>query len=167
MPTVVHTSSDVHYLPKPNTVEVTLSTELAPAHLTATAFLIPICDDGSILLAVNRRRGIETPGGHIDPGETAIQAAIREAHEEAGCRVTDVQPIGYLKMSSGGWVPDDWAYPHPIGYQQFFAGRVTAIEPYCDNDECSEPVIIPDLADPRITRESIRIFGKAALDVLA
>ncbi len=34
------------------------------------------------------------PGGKIDPGEDAVAAALREAHEELGIRASDVTVIG-------------------------------------------------------------------------
>lgn len=34
------------------------------------------------------------PGGKIDPGEDAVEAALREAHEELGIRTQDVTVIG-------------------------------------------------------------------------
>lgn len=36
------------------------------------------------------------PGGRIDPGETPVQAALREANEEIGLDPALVTPIGYL-----------------------------------------------------------------------
>lgn len=39
---------------------------------------------------------IAFPGGRLDDGETAVQAALREAQEETGLAPEFVQPLGYL-----------------------------------------------------------------------
>lgn len=44
----------------------------------------------------NHRGEISFPGGRLDPGETPVQAAMREAHEEVGLDPADVQVLGEL-----------------------------------------------------------------------
>jgi 8-oxo-dGTP pyrophosphatase MutT (NUDIX family) len=39
---------------------------------------------------------IAFPGGRIDPGETPLQAALRESEEETGLDRAFVEPLGYL-----------------------------------------------------------------------
>lgn len=158
-----HVRIDVGYLPLPNTVEVVFTDRLAPEGLTRTAFMIALHDDGSIQLAANKRRGSEVPGGHVEDGETLLEAALRETMEEIGCEVDDVVPIGYLRMTSMGDVPDDYDYPHPVGYQQFFAGRISKQHEYVPNDECDFPI---RQSAPHYRKQELNVFWMKARQIL-
>jgi 8-oxo-dGTP diphosphatase len=67
---------------------------------TEYANLCFVVRDGLILL-IHKKRGlgagkINGPGGRLELGETAIQAAIRETQEEIGVTPTGLQSIGEL-----------------------------------------------------------------------
>ena len=49
---------------------------------------------GDWLLTKHKERGLEFPGGKVEEGETAEQAAIREVHEETGGIVESIHYIG-------------------------------------------------------------------------
>jgi 8-oxo-dGTP pyrophosphatase MutT (NUDIX family) len=62
------------------------------------AVVVPIEDDGRIVLVRQFRyawnaTGWECPAGHLDPGETPEQAAVRELEEEAGRRASEVERL--------------------------------------------------------------------------
>ncbi|MBI4019347.1 MAG: NUDIX hydrolase [Candidatus Aenigmarchaeota archaeon] len=59
-----------------------------------------IIKDGKLLLLWKKKHShYELPGGKIEPGETAEQAAVREAKEEIGCTVQILQYGGYDDVS--------------------------------------------------------------------
>jgi 8-oxo-dGTP pyrophosphatase MutT (NUDIX family) len=51
-----------------------------------------------LLLIETRRSGRwQLPKGHLEPGETAQQAAVREVREETGAAVTVLEPVGRVE----------------------------------------------------------------------
>ena len=66
------------------------------------ATLVFVVNDGHVLL-IRKKRGlgagkINGPGGKIDPGETILQAAIRETQEEICITPTKIDKFGDLKF---------------------------------------------------------------------
>lgn len=69
---------------------------------TIRATLLFVFRDGQVLL-IRKKRGlgegkINGPGGKLDPGETPVQAAVREVHEEVGVTVLDPIDRGILRF---------------------------------------------------------------------
>jgi 8-oxo-dGTP pyrophosphatase MutT (NUDIX family) len=77
----------------------------------AAAVLAPIVahEGGFTMLLTERATGLRAhsgqiafPGGKIDPGETPLETALREAEEEIGLERGFVEPLGWLDAYSTG-----------------------------------------------------------------
>ena len=58
---------------------------------------------GEEVLLIRKKRGIGAgkingPGGHLEPGESALEAAVREVQEELGVTPFDLKPMGELSF---------------------------------------------------------------------
>jgi len=60
--------------------------QIAPKHV-----LVMVQFEGKWLCAINKKRGIEYPGGKLEPGETLEQAAVREVYEETSVHITELK----------------------------------------------------------------------------
>ena len=65
------------------------------------AVVVVLFSADKLVLVRDERRAWEFPGGHREGGESFRETAAREAHEEAGARITDVEYLGYYTTPAG------------------------------------------------------------------
>lgn len=70
---------------------------ITPTTRTCLCFILR----GEEVLLIRKKRGsgagkVNAPGGHLEPGESAHQAALREVQEEVGLLPCDVKEVGEL-----------------------------------------------------------------------
>lgn len=168
---------DVKYLPLPNRVLVVTGPEVAPEELTRCAFLMGFTEEGLLVMANNRRRGVEIPGGHremveTDEGmreETLEETARREGYEEARIVAEEIVPLGYEDLYSEGEAPAHGKYPFPQSYQQFYCGIVALAEDldeFVENDEVLRPVLLTEDQAEETLRPAQLAMYRAARSLL-
>jgi 8-oxo-dGTP pyrophosphatase MutT (NUDIX family) len=103
--------------------------------------------EGKVLLVDLTTRGLDIPGGRMEPGETSEECFRREAFEEGYIRGGACTPLGYLIVDNTG--NPNWRaggrYPQ-IGYQLFYHMPVTEVLPFEAQFESARRIFI-DAAD--------------------
>jgi 8-oxo-dGTP diphosphatase len=74
-------------------VALTFDPQEYQAHEARHVLIFPFWR-GKLLFTRHRERGIELPGGKVEPGESSLAAAVRETFEETGAILDGIQRIG-------------------------------------------------------------------------
>lgn len=125
-----------------------------------------VVHEGRLLVIVPRRRAADgsrvlgLPKGHIDPGETALEAALREVREETGVEAELVRELGdvrYWYRRDGRSVPKSVLF-----YLLRYRGGDTA-----DHDEEVEEARWMDLTEActALTYEGEREMARRASEL--
>ena len=142
---VIQTQNNLSWLPQPNTVVITATTEMPPLELCTAAYVLAF--EGNDLLMADLDRGVDIPGGHIDPGETPEQAMRREALEETGATLGPARLFAVQKMTVTGPKPEGYKYPYPVSYQLMYVAQgVTQGTFTSDEDSKGGVMITPEQA---------------------
>ncbi len=95
------------------------------------AAMVFVQDSGGRFAVVHspRRDAWGSPGGWLEPGETAVEAAVREVREETGLALTvdDLEVCAYERFEAQGEVRGRW--PTGRAYLQVFRTRLEVSVP--------------------------------------
>lgn len=110
--------------------------------LPVVACMVVAIDIKGLVVLAKPKRGWGLPGGHLENGETAEQAAIREVYEEAAVKITNLRV-------AGGWLAekifDTESNRHSPqkSYQLLFIAKIEKVDDFAGKFETSERAFVP------------------------
>jgi 8-oxo-dGTP diphosphatase len=141
MPTIrIH--KDIEWLPKPNQISTVISDHLPEQHLITCSFVLAFSDDDIVLTDLHAR-GWDIPGGHIEAGESAEEAVLRELYEETGATILPPELLGYVMIEMFGEKPENYKYPFPKNYMAFYWSKIIRLDDIQVNDEIRGRGLLP------------------------
>lgn len=121
----------------------------------ATAIGIAFYGEQLVLVEHAKYGGLQPPGGHLEPGETPVDALRREVLEEAAGEVGKATFIGYEEITPLFDVPANYRYSVP-SYQVYFACTVERLLPFEPNAEALARHLLP------VDAARVSEFGRTA-----
>lgn len=95
--------------------------------------VLVICQNGEEwLLTSHKKRGLEFPGGKMEPGETLEEAARREVYEETGAILGEITFLAEYKICD----------PSRTFVKSVFWGKVKRVEETSSYYETNGPVFV-------------------------
>lgn len=78
-----------------NGCKVELFMDQTPYPIEPKHVLVFVQHEGKWLCTINKKRGVEFPGGKVESGETLEEAAIREVMEETAVHITGLKKFAH------------------------------------------------------------------------
>lgn len=95
---------------------------------------IPFTKDGNLVVVNLRHRGLDLPGGHVEPFETSPEETMnREVMEEASMTIRDSALVDVVESNY---------FDDRKSYMLLYAAYVDELKDFVQNDESSERIII-------------------------
>jgi len=133
---LLRVSPNISWMPSGSEGRLYQTDELPPPEICRTAFAFAFQGERMLFTRLVNR-GWDIPGGHIEPGESPAQAAVRETLEEAAVLVEPVRLIGVQELEVFGELPRD-GWSRQLGAQVFYLCRVVELRPFTSTDEAHE-----------------------------
>lgn len=87
------------------------------------------------------------PGGKVEPGETALAAAIRELHEETAVRAELTQHVGLFQIEAGSIRYDIDCFTGPLVSGEARAGSDAAAVAWVHHSEVAQRQVAPNIVE--------------------
>ena len=126
-------TTTVAWIPGRNRLDIVLADRLPGSGTVTSAFAFVVDPaDRTLLTFVDRTgRGWEIPGGHLDPGESPVEAAVRELAEETGLRLEPERLSVFAWHRAELLDRPPVGYPYPaLTYMVWFRARLTVPGPF-------------------------------------
>lgn len=130
----MHVFPDVHG----RTVRLTFDPSCfdpAPGHVLVVPFY-----RGQLVMTRHRRRGLELPGGKVEPGETPLEAAVREVREETGGVVEAIARIAQYRVAPTETEPEI--------VKTVYCAEIARFEPLPPDSETAGYALFAEPPDP-------------------
>lgn len=134
MTIIVNIQKNIEWLPIPNELQSVITNELPPPELITSAFVLAFKGREMIVTNLNDR-GWDVPGGHIEAGETPVQAVKRELYEETGAFIEEPELLGYMMINLHGERPRNYKYPFPTSYMVFYCAKIAKLDVFQSTEE--------------------------------
>lgn len=130
---IIRLEKNVASLPLPNETRLVLSNVL-PQHKLITSSFVLAFQDNELLLTNLNERGWDIPGGHIELGESPMQAMKRELYEETGAVIDSPQVLGH-ELIRIYKEPENYKYPFPDSYMVFYCAKIIKLDDFKSTNE--------------------------------
>lgn len=163
MKQLLRVNRNIPWMPQPHEGRLYITDALPPVEICGTAFGFAFEGDRMLVTRL-KERDWDIPGGHLEPGETPQQAALREVWEEAYARVEIIDLVGIQELEILGPRPQNHRYAYPLNAQIFFRCKILELAAFEGNFESTERSLFsPDQVRAMRTVYNHDLFYEEAL----